>query len=208
MGNDFADILQGFSSMDEYAKYLTDIEYEFYSADNDSEALRLALEAKQKGYSNCLFDYVIAFCYNNGKGGLPLDKNKAGHYFKTSADFRDVNGNYYNEKHADESRATLAEDFALRDNQFHVIDVTTAIDYCNALIAHERFVDDSLLYLSMIYGRAQFGCFDVDKALEYCEKLLHSDDPDTRNRAVSIKQALLSLKPKPRKSIFGIFNKN
>ncbi len=208
MGNAFDDILQGFSSMDEYAKYLMDIEHQFYTADNDTEALRLAFEAKQKGYSNCLFDYVIAFCYNNGKGGLSLNKSKAGEFFKASADSRDTNGNYYNEKHADESRATLAEDFALKDNQFDVIDVSTAIDYCKALIAHDRFIDDSLLYLSMIYGRPQFGSYNVDKALECCEKLLHSTDPGTRNRAISIKQALLSTTPKPRKSIFSIFNKS
>lgn len=205
MENVFDDILQGFSNMDEYAKYLVDIEHEFYSADNDAEALRLAFEAKQKGYSNCLFDYVIAFCYNNGKGGLPLDKNMAGQYFKASADSRDANGHYYDDKHADESRVILAEDYALRDNQFGIIDATTAIAYCNVLMDHKRYCDDALLYLTMIYGRPQFGCYDVDKALEYCEKLLQSDDPDTRSRAISIKQALLSAKPKPRKSFFGLF---
>ncbi len=208
MDSPFEDLLQSFSDSSEYAKYLTDVEYEFYSADNDTEALRLAIEAKEKGYSHCFFDYVIGFCYNNGKGGVYQDKRKAGQYFRVSADVRDANDNLYNDKHADESRATLVEDFVLRSNQFGVMDVTTVISYCNVLIEHERYVDDSLMYLSMIYGRPQFGCFDVDKALVYCERLSQSTDADNRNRAASMKQALLSMKPKQSKSIFGIFNKH
>ena len=78
MAGPFDDLLQSISNGSEYARYVTDVEYEFYSADNDVEALRLAFEAKEKGHSHSLFDYVSGFCYNNGKGGVYQDKGKAG----------------------------------------------------------------------------------------------------------------------------------
>lgn len=207
--NSLGDILQSFTNMDEYAKYIMDVEYQFYSADNDAEALRLSIEAQKKGHSHCLFDYVIGFCFNNGRGGVQVDKRRAGQYFFASAEAHDVNGNYYNDKHSDESRAILAEDYVLHDNIYGVIDVAKTIDYCNTLLSHERSVDDALLYLTFIYGQPQFGCLDIDKAIGYCNEILKSSDADHRQRAIAIRQALETSRPKQKKSLFGgLFGKH
>ena len=207
--NPFNDILQGVATMEEYSKYITDVEYQFYSADNDAEAIRLAMEAKQKGHSNCLFDYVIGFCYNNGRGGLSLDKKTAGQFFLASAEAHDAKGDYYNDKHADESRVILAEDFAIRDNQFCILSTNKAIEYCNVLLSHERHVDDALLYLTMIYSIPKFGCQNIEKAIEYCDKLLNTTtDPNNKSRALTLRQQLERIRPKQKKPLFGLFGKH
>ncbi len=206
--NPINDVLQSFANMEDYTHYLTEVEYQFYSADNDAEALRLSFEAKEKGHSHCLFDYVIGFCFNNGKGGISLDKRKAGQFFLSSAEARDTSGNYYNDKHADESRVILAEDLALRNNQFMAISPDKAIEYCNLLLDHERYVDDALLYLTMIYSMPAFGHQNIETAISYCDRLLKTNDPDNKRRAASIRQNLEALRPKGKKSFFGIFGKH
>lgn len=191
------------TGMEEYTVYLREAEYQFYSADNDAEALRLSLEAKGKGYDHCLFNYIIGFCFNNGRGGAAIDKRKAGEYFLASAEARDTRGDYYDDKHADESRAILAEDYSIRNNLFNAIDANKAIDFCNALISHNRYTEDALLYLTMIYGLPEHGCQNIEKALAYCSELLKiSSDPEMRARAASIKRNLEGLLPR-KKSMFG-----
>lgn len=206
--NSLNDVLNGFANMEEYTKYLTEVEYQFYSADNDAEAVRLAFEAKKNGHSHCLFDYVIGFCYNNGRGGLPLDKKKAGQFFFASAETHDANGNYYNDKHADESRVILAEDYAIHDNQFCVLSVNKAIEYCNLLLDHNRYPDSALLYLTTIFAMPKYGCQNIEKAIEYCDRWIKVEtDPNSRARAVSMRQQLEALRPKQKKSLFGFFGK-
>lgn len=196
-----------FNNMEEYTKYLMEVEYQFYSVNNDAEALRLSMEAKKAGYSHCLFDYVVGFCFNNGKGGVPVDKKKAGQFFLASAESRDANGNLYNDKHADESRAILAEDYSLRENKYGVINTEKAIEYCNILIEHRRYIDDALLYLTMIFCMPQFEYQDITRALGYCNQILQiSTNHENRARATKIKYNLESLLPK-KKSMFGFFGK-
>jgi len=191
------------TGMEEYTDYLMEAEYQFYSVNNDAEALRLSLKAREKGYNHCLFNYIIGFCFNNGRGGADIDKRKAGKYFLASAEARDTNGIYYDDKHADESRAILAEDYSIRNSLFNAIDANKAIEYCNVLISHNRYAEDALLYLTMIYGMPEHGCQDIEKALAYCNKLLQiSADPDSRARAASIKRNLEEYLPR-KKSMFG-----
>ncbi len=206
--NDFQEILQEFNKKDKYTKYVMDIEYEFFSTDNNTSAVRLAMEAKQKGYSNPLFDYVIGFCYNNGQGGLPQNKKKAGEYFKNSADAKDAQGNYRNDKYADECRVILAEDFVLHDSSMNAIGLNSAIAYCSALIEHSRYEEDAYFYLVMIYGRPQFGCLNIESALNYNNVLLQSSNPDMRNKAIAMKNALESQIKKPKKTAFGFWNRH
>lgn len=207
--NSINDILNVFSNMEGSSKYITDVEYQFYSADNDAEAARLAIEAKEKGYSHCLFDYVIGFCFNNGRGGLPLDKKKAGQFFFESAETRDASGSYYNDKHANESRVILAEDYAIHDNQFCVLNTDKAIEYCIVILDHNHCPDDALLYLTMIFSMPKFGRQDIEKAIEYCDRWKNiASDPDSRARAISMRQQLEGLRPKSRKMFGGFFGRH
>lgn len=207
--NALNDILNVFSDMEGSAKYIMDVEYQFYSADNDAEAVRLAIEAKEKGYSHCLFDYVIGFCFNNGRGGLPLDKEKAGHFFFESAETHDANGEYYNDKHADESRVILTEDYAINGNQFCVLNTNKAIEYCTILLGHNYHPDDALLYLTMIFAMPKFGCQNIEKAIKYCDKWVDvASDPDNKAKAVSMRQQLEGLRPKQKRSFGGFFGRH
>ena len=149
-----------------------------FSSDNDQEAFHLSFEAKRKGFSHCLFDYVIGFCYLYGRGGVSQNTREAGKYFRASAEKRDANGLYLVDKYADESRAILAEDFVIKNNQFGVIDLQKAIEYCETLINHNYSTDDALLYLTFIYSQPEYGLIDIDTAIKYCDQLLQSNNPD------------------------------
>lgn len=198
------DVLDSFARMEEYSQYLMDVEYQFYHEDNDIKAFQLAQEAKQRGHRNPIFDYIIGFCYNNGRG-VAKDKRRAGEFFKYSAEARDANGSYYDDKHSNESRVILAEDFVFSNPEFNVIDADTALTYCKLLLQVEKYHDDAILYLAKLYGRAQYGCQDTAKAQSYLTELLRHPNPSVRAKASAFQQEMQAQNKKRSffRSLFG-----
>lgn len=151
--NPLQELVDENQKMSERVQYIIEIESYFFSLDDDSKALNLAIEAINKGYSHPLFYYVVGYCYNNGKGGVTQNRAKAGAYFYKAAETRDVNGEYWFEKSANECRIILAEDYVVM-NEYQVIDRETAQTYCRLLVNDERYRDDAQSYLSKLQAPA------------------------------------------------------
>lgn len=193
-GQALEELAKSMESMNQYVEYIIKIESDFYR-DDETNALLLAKEAKEKGHSHSMFDYVIGFCYLNGKGGVFENKDRAGKAFFLSAEEKDAKGEYVNEKHANESRAILVQDYVVHGNQFRIIDADKAIEYCSCLINYEHRLDNSLLYMAILYSRPHYGHVDKDKAIEFCNRVLStSEDQDLKQRASDLKQEVTRLK--------------
>lgn len=123
----------------DYGMTIENVRRAFFQQDDNARAFRLSKEAINNGWNYPLFGYVLGYCYNNGQGGVLVDKALAGKYYKLAAEYKDSQGRYLKDQYSDECRGILVGDYLQNPSEYKVLDLNTAISYCELLLNHASY---------------------------------------------------------------------